>query len=71
MRSSMQHACKRASAHLEVLPELHDVCHVNFVEGGQHGVGVLGPLEAFSHARSQAGHLHTPLWPPWLTRRLV
>ena len=48
------------SAYLVVRSELHEVCHVNLVEGGQHGVGVLGALQALGHARPQPGHLHPP-----------
>lgn len=63
--------CSSRIAHLEVLPELHEVGHVNLVEGGQHGVGVLGALEALGHTGTQAGHLHPPLGPAWLAGGLV
>lgn len=48
-------------AYLEIFPELHDVGHVNLIEGGQHGIGVLSTLEALSHTGSEPGHLDTPL----------
>lgn len=62
--------CLRAAIYLEVFPELHNVCHVNLIEGGEHGIGVLGPLEAFSHACPQPGDLDTPLRPVCLAPRL-
>lgn len=64
-------AGRHGVAHLEVLPELHEVSHVNLIEGGQHGVGVLGTLEALSHTGTEPGHLHPPLWPAWLACGLV
>lgn len=48
------------SVYLVVRSELHEVCHVNLVEGGQHGIGVLCALQALGHARPQPGHLHPP-----------
>ena len=35
------HDKRNTSVHLEVLPELHDVGHVNLIEGGQHSICVL------------------------------
>lgn len=61
----------RATAYLEVFSELHDVGHVNFVEGSQHGICVLSTLEALSYTRSQPGDLHPPLGPLRLTPLLV
>jgi hypothetical protein len=48
------------SAHLEVITKGHKVGHVHLVKRGQHGVGVLGPLEALSYTCTQPGDLHTP-----------
>jgi hypothetical protein len=35
--------------------------HVDFVEGGKHGVGVLGLLQSLGNAQPHAVHLHTLL----------
>lgn len=47
-------------ARLEVGAQLHQVGHVDLVEGGQHRVRVLGALQALRHARAQPRHLHPP-----------
>mmetsp|Transcript_5540 Transcript_5540/g.14381 ORF Transcript_5540/g.14381 Transcript_5540/m.14381 type:complete len:250 (+) Transcript_5540:704-1453(+) len=46
---------------LVLLPELHNVGHVDFVEGGEHGKGVLGTFQALRNALSHPGHRNTPL----------
>mmetsp|Transcript_842 Transcript_842/g.2144 ORF Transcript_842/g.2144 Transcript_842/m.2144 type:complete len:415 (-) Transcript_842:394-1638(-) len=46
---------------LVLLPEGHEVGHVDLVKGGEHGVGVLGPLEPLGDALPHAGHGHAPL----------
>ena len=43
------------------LAQLHDGGHVHFVEGGQHGGGVLGLLEPPRDGLAQARHLHALL----------
>ena len=50
-------------AYLEVLPELHDIGHVNLIERCQHGVCVLSTLEALSHTCPEPGHFDSPLRP--------
>ena len=52
-----------AGADLEVSTQLHEVGHVDLVEGGQHRVRVLGALQALRHARAQPRHLHPPAQP--------
>lgn len=39
------------------LAELHDIAHVDLVEGSQHGVRVLGLLQAGSDLETHAVHL--------------
>jgi len=46
---------------LVLLPESDDVCHVDLVEGGQHGASVLGVLQALGDSQAHAVHLHTLL----------
>ena len=36
----------------------HDAAHIHLVEGGQHGGGVLGLLQALGDALAQARHAH-------------
>ena len=47
-------------AHLEFCAQLHEVGHVHFIEGGQHGIRVLGALQPLSYSGPQSSHLHTP-----------
>eukprot|EP00123_Amoebidium_parasiticum_P007891 comp18441_c0_seq1/m.19703 comp18441_c0_seq1/g.19703 ORF comp18441_c0_seq1/g.19703 comp18441_c0_seq1/m.19703 type:complete len:546 (+) comp18441_c0_seq1:59-1696(+) len=42
---------------LELVAQSHDVAHVDLVEGGQHGVCVLGILQALGNAQAHAVHL--------------
>ena len=48
------------SAYLVVRSELHKIRHVDLIECGQHGIGILGTLQPLRHARPQPGHLHPP-----------
>ena len=43
---------------LHALAHVHDRSHVDFVEGGQDGVGGLGLQQTLSHARTQTAHGH-------------
>lgn len=43
---------------LVLLPELHDVRHVELVEGCEHGVGVLRLLQPGRDLLSHSVHLH-------------
>ena len=46
--------------HLVLVAQIHNAAHVHLVESGEHGIRVLGTLQALRHAHTQAGHLHTP-----------
>jgi hypothetical protein len=48
------------SPYLVCITHLHESCHVHFVEGGQHRICVLCPLQSLSHTQPQPRHLHTP-----------
>ena len=68
---AVQMRADMSKGYLEVLPEQHDVGHVNLIESSQHGIGVLCTLEALCNTGAQSGHLHPPLGPPWLACWLV
>ena len=40
--------------------QLHKVCHINFIEGREHGIGVLSSLESLCNPSSKSCHLHPP-----------
>lgn len=39
-------------AHLEVCAQLHEVCHVDLVEGCEHGIGILSTFQPLCYTCS-------------------
>ncbi len=50
---------------LVFLPELHDVGHVQLVEGGQHGIRILRLLQARRNLQPHPVHFHPAAGERW------
>ena len=47
--------------YLECFAQVHDAGHVDFVESGEHGAGVLGFLETLGDSDAHSIHFHASL----------